>query len=180
MEESLPVFKYHPDPITTRSIVKKNGICPLCKRQREYFYIGRYKLYKGPQNEYFQICPWCLSEGKAEEVAHCNFSSECSFDGNVSSKSAEEVAFRTPGFSTWQEKIWLTHCNEPCAFIGYVDRKYLEDHSIDVHEDIEREAKKRDYIPEIVLSMLEDNNCYQGYLFCCVMCGKYRLFVDSD
>lgn len=33
----------------------------------------------------------------------------------------EELLFRTPGYSSWQEPIWLAHCNDFCQYLGEMD-----------------------------------------------------------
>ncbi|MDS9994982.1 CbrC family protein [Xanthomonas sp. A2111] len=30
---------------------------------------------------------------------------------------------RTPGYSAWQQPVWLTHCDTPCAFLGDAGRE---------------------------------------------------------
>ena len=38
----------------------------------------------------------------------------------------EEVAYRTPGFSGWQQERWWTHCGDAGQFLGRAGRKELE------------------------------------------------------
>ncbi|MEH6978944.1 CbrC family protein [Bacillus pseudomycoides] len=33
----------------------------------------------------------------------------------------KELIHRTPGYGGWQQEYWLSHCNDFCAFIGYVE-----------------------------------------------------------
>jgi hypothetical protein len=126
------------------------------------------------------VCPWCLSDGTAEENVDRDFSMMCWFDGDIDAREQADILFRTPGFRAVQETVWLTHCGSPCAYLGIVDKEYLVANGIDVREDLEREAQLRHHTADIVFSMLERNEIYMGHLFRCLKCGSYRLLVDCD
>ena len=36
----------------------------------------------------------------------------------LSEEIISEVTERTPGFESWQQEVWLTHCNDACAYLG--------------------------------------------------------------
>ncbi|WP_162869132.1 CbrC family protein, partial [Escherichia coli] len=48
----------------------------------------------------------------------------------------EELLFRTPSYIAWQEPQWLSHCNEFCSFVRYLDRSELHDMRNDLQEGI--------------------------------------------
>jgi uncharacterized protein CbrC (UPF0167 family) len=52
------------------------------------------------------VCPWCIADGSAHEKFGVEFTDWASIGGGhweaVSEEIANEVAFRTPGFSGWQ------------------------------------------------------------------------------
>jgi hypothetical protein len=41
---SLPVFKYHPDPLLTGSVQQRNVQCACCGETREYTYAALFTL----------------------------------------------------------------------------------------------------------------------------------------
>ena len=57
----LPHFRFHSDPIKTRMIKKENTICPVCKKHREYTYVGPFYSVEDVEG----ICPWCIDDGSA-------------------------------------------------------------------------------------------------------------------
>src|SRR5262245_3210410 len=119
---NLPVFKYHPDPISTGSIQARKAQCVCCHEIREYIYIG--PVY-ARTNLDEAICPWCISSGLAHEkfdVELTDIASIGDYDdflrNRVLQAVQEEVAYRTPGFCGWQQERWLIHCSDACAFLG--------------------------------------------------------------
>ncbi len=87
-----------------------------------------------------------------------------------------EASERTPSYTSWQQEVWLTHCNEPCAFIGYADTKTIEPLMAEINEDIENNG----YEPEFIKNNLTKDGSLVGYLFQCVNCKQHRLHVDCD
>src|SRR5262245_65284907 len=68
--EGLPVFRYHPDPLKTGSIVASDATCRACNRSRGYVYAGPvYSKERGLENS---LCPWCIADG----TAHDRFTAE--------------------------------------------------------------------------------------------------------
>ena len=84
---------------------------------------------------------------------------------------------RTPGYVSWQGEYWLACCNDYCAFIGNVGAKELEDMGIadevfEEYDSLNKYEGAREY--------LEKSGPLAGYLFKCLHCGKYHLWVDAD
>jgi uncharacterized protein CbrC (UPF0167 family) len=107
----LPDFKYHPNPIATGSIVPSTEACPVCRESRGFAYDGA----PYGTNELEHICPWCIADGSAHEKFGVGFTDTEGVGGygqweKVSKEVVEEVAFRTPGFASWQQEHWYTHC----------------------------------------------------------------------
>jgi uncharacterized protein CbrC (UPF0167 family) len=91
----------------------------------------------------------------------------------------DELFKRTPGFVTWQGEHWLAHCGDYCAFIAYVSAKELNE--MGIAEDVLADYAETDgYEADFVREYLEKNGDVAGYLFRCLHCGKYRLWVDAD
>ncbi len=110
LDVSLPTFKYHPDPVLTGSIRRSNAFCLSCKRATGWIYVSA--VYAVDELDE-QLCPWCIADGAAHEAFDASFTDECGIGGYgdwdaVPESVIEEVAFRTPGFSGWQQEMWWT------------------------------------------------------------------------
>src|SRR5260221_6696437 len=122
MAAELPEFLYHPDPIGTGSIVVSEAVCLACKQARGYIYTGPVYSEEDLVN---CLCPWCIADGTAHERFNASFTDEEGIGDygvwdEVSDSVVETVAFRTPGFSGWQQEKWWTHCGDAAAFVGIV------------------------------------------------------------
>jgi len=97
----LPNFKYHPDPLSTGSIVESSNECECCGEQRGFIYSG--PAYAS--EEYVEcICPWCISSGLALSKLEVDFTDYAGIGGygrwdEVERKEKEVVTFQNPGFS---------------------------------------------------------------------------------
>lgn len=185
--KELPKFKYHSDPLSTGSIVKRPVKCPVCEQDQEYAYEGPF--YSTDEVE--DICPWCIENGKAAEKFNGEFQDYCGIEGISPDPSnpdkhpynedhIDELITRTPGYYGIQQEQWLCHCNEPCNYIGQVGWKEIEELEIDVNEDIKIEAQKYRMTVDEFKQGLINKGFMQGYLFQCLHCGKYRLYTDID
>ena len=94
-----------------------------------------------------------------------------------------ELTHITPSYCGWQQEIWVTHCDDFCAFVGYVGAKELKEMGV-LEEVIENgspefSAEWSEEQIEIIKNMV-DGGHVQGYLFKCLHCGKYFLYYDVD
>jgi hypothetical protein len=172
----LPVFKYHPDPVRTGSIEKKETGCPVCGQKRAYVYVGPFYSIEDAEG----ICPWCIADGSAAKKYDGEFQDSGSVEAPVDESALDELVHRTPGYLAWQQEQWLVHCGEPCIFTGYAGWKELQEMGIDVAEDLHRLSADYGLTMQEFCSGLANNGTFQGYLFQCGRCGKYRLTADSD
>src|SRR5262249_35764306 len=72
------------------------------------------------------ICPWCIADGSAHRKYDASFSDPAGFPDDVPKEIVEEVAYRTPGFSSWQQERWLGCCGDGAAVLepgGYAETK---------------------------------------------------------
>ena len=118
--EELPRFRYHPNPIGTGSIVRQDVKCKCCGENRPYVYVG--PVYAKEELDSC-ICPWCIADGSAHDKFNCEFVDSAGIGGygawdRVSIDVVKEVAFRTPGFSSYQQERWWTHCGDAAEFLG--------------------------------------------------------------
>jgi uncharacterized protein len=120
----LPQFKYHPAPLTTGSIAPSGEVCEVCGSVRGYVYrAGTYGL-----RELTAVCPWCIADGSAHEKFGVEFTASIG-DGDweaVLEEIADAVAFRTPGFSGWQQERWFTRCGDAAEFLGPMGKEQIE------------------------------------------------------
>jgi uncharacterized protein CbrC (UPF0167 family) len=183
----LPKFKYHPDPIKTGAFkTDKTVVCECCAKETNIYYSRPF--YSIEEIEF--LCPECISNGKASLKFKGEFQDYASIEGIspnpsepptfTNEEAIEEVTTRTPGYRGWQQEVWLTHCNDCCAFIDYVGWDELQQMNLvaEIEEDL---SANSDYDTiENVEKYCRNNGDLQGYLFRCLVCGKHRLHMDCN
>jgi uncharacterized protein CbrC (UPF0167 family) len=182
--EPLPVFKYHPDPLATGSVVASGTECECCGESRGYIYVG--PVYA--ENEYDDcICPWCIADGSAHEKFEASFSDESGIGGDtgawcpVAEQVIEEVAYRTPGFNGWQQEQWWTHCDDAAEFLGLAGKHELAGFgpqavaAIRAGSGAANEAEWQRFFDS-----LDRDNSPTAYVFRCRKCGELGGYHDYD
>lgn len=120
---SLPIFRYHPDPIATGSITASDETCVCCEQERGYIYTANTYCEEDLENA---LCPWCIADGSAAARFDAIFSDDAPLlDADLPESVVEEVTRRTPGFTSWQQEEWLCCCNDACEFHGDPSREHL-------------------------------------------------------
>lgn len=115
MTTDIPKFKYHPDPISTGVIVESGDECECCGEYNGYVYKASFYC----ANEIENICPQCIHDGSAAQKFGGMFCDDYPLiSSGVDQFIIDEVTKRTPGYETWQQELWLTHCNDACAYLG--------------------------------------------------------------
>jgi len=175
----LPHFKYHPNPISTGSIVPSAEVCPVCGESRGFAYDG---IPYG-SNELEHICPWCIADGTAHEKFEVEFTDTEGVGGygrweKVPTKVIEEVAFRTPGFDSWQQEHWFTHCGDAAEFLGPMGKEDLEQMGPEAIEVIRAESGQQGADWEYYFSKLDRESTATAYLFRCRHCGQLGGYSD--
>ena len=176
MVEELPVFKYHPDPIATGAIKAEEALCPVCGVRRSYKYIGPFYSVQEVEG----ICPWCIQNGEAAAKLDGQFQDVSSCEPVGDPNYLVELTTRTPGYCGWQQEVWLSHCRDFCAFIGYVGWKEIAEIVEELSPDIERIKASMRLTDEAFKQSLLNGGSHQGYLFKCIHCGRHRLADDLD
>ena len=183
---ALPSFRYHPDPLATGSVVRSDTACVVCGRAQGYVYTG--PVYAAEDLD-DAICPWCIADGGA----HARFGAEFTRVEDVGGHSdgwdpvpravAEEVAYRTPGFSCWQTHYWWTHCRDAAEFLGPAGHAELTGEwrgAVDViRRDAGWDTAPEDEWEELFRSFERDGSP-SAYVFRCRHCGKLGGFWDCD
>ena len=182
-EESLelPQFRYHPDPVGTGSVEPSEKTCRACGKARGYIYAEPALYESEPEGP---VCPWCVASGKAHTRFGAEFIDPAAVGGfgrwdAVPSEVILEVAFRTPGFSGWQDERWWTHCRDAAQFLGPAGRAEVEGHGPELSEALQREAELDDREWARRLSLLDRDHGPTAYVFRCLHCGALGGYTDA-
>ena len=180
---ALPEFKYHPDPITTESITKSDATCVCCGKARGYIYIG--PVYSEEELDE-SLCPWCIADGSAHEKFDASFTDEDGIGGYgewepVPDGVVEEVAYRTPGFSGWQQERWWSHCRNAAAFIGRAGKAELLSLGKEAIIAIQDSTGLSDGVEwGEFFDALDKVGSPTAYIFKCTKCGALGGYQDCD
>lgn len=179
----LPKFKYSPNAYTLGMFENLEGICSVCNEKRILRYTSSF--YSVVRPEY--ICPWCIASGEAARKYKGEFNDYAGIEGvlpdpndplpAIPTELLLEITNKTPSYTSWQQEVWLTHCNEPCAFIEYADSTTIKPYLEELKEDIEVTIG---YPSELITTHLTKDGSMVGYLFQCVKCGQHRLHAYCD
>ncbi len=128
----FPQFRYHPDPIHSGVISKSEETCICCNQARGFIYTG--PVY-AVENLSERLCPWCIANGEAALQFEATFSDPCPLlYQEIPENIAAEVAERTPGYTSWQQEEWLSHCNDACEFHGDATQADVKNASIETKQ----------------------------------------------
>jgi uncharacterized protein len=172
----LPQFRYNPHAYELGIIKEEQTVCPCCGETRSFTYEGPFFA----TGEIEGICPWCIKDGTAAEKFGGEYQDAGSCEDVDKEEYLDELIHRTPGYSGYQQEVWLSHCGDFCAFTGYVGWKEIVPFKNELKEDID--LIREDFnlsLKELKESLVKDGSM-QGYLFTCLHCGQHRLAADSD
>ncbi len=176
----LPIFKYHPNPITSGSIVISDVECQSCNQNRGFIYTGAVNSERDLSNA---LCPWCISNGTAHRLFGAEFvDPEAVGDYGrwdaVPDFVIEEVCFRTPSFSGWQEERWYTHCGDAAEFISPVGAAVLRTLDPRLYEAIAGESGFSGEELSSYMKSLDKDAGPTAYAFRCRVCGAWGGYSD--
>lgn len=172
---TLPKFIYHPDPLKTGAFKDDMSIvCECCSKNTEVYYNG--SIYCKQDISY--LCPTCISSGMAAKKFDATFVQDADKLTTNDTKKDDELFKRTPGYESWQGEHCVACCDDYCAFLGDVGTKELEELGI-ADEVFEDYAKRDEYDVNIVREMLVAGGDFAGYLFRCLHCKKYHIYIDA-
>ena len=174
--EELPHFKYNPDALKYGIIKKETITCPVCSEVREYVYDGPFFAVEDIDG----ICPWCIHDGSAAIQYNGEFIDAASVEEVEDDEKLEELTQHTPCYTGWQQEKWLSHCDDFCAFKGYVGWKEIIPFKEELADDLQQVMDDFDISEEELKENLVNGSGMQGYLFQCLHCGKHRLHVDIE
>jgi len=182
MSDSLPEFRYHPDPLATGAIEASGAICIVCGRARGYVYTG--PVYSARELDE-QLCPWCIADGSAYQQLGAEFVDVEGIGGYgtweaVPVSVVRELVERTPCFSGWQQERWFTCCGDAAAFIGRAGKAELQAAGQAALEVVRSEAGYEGSDWDEYLEVLDADGSPTAYLFRCLHCGKIGGYSDCE
>jgi uncharacterized protein CbrC (UPF0167 family) len=122
-KRDLPFFKYHPEPTLTGAFETDTIVtCDCCKEPTDIYYTGPFYAI----DDIDVLCPWCIADGKAAKKFEGSFQDNANVDEVDYPEKLIELTEHTPGYRGWQQEYWLAHCNDYCAFKGYVGWQEIE------------------------------------------------------
>jgi uncharacterized protein len=176
-----PHFKYHPNAYKLNLFEKEDGICSICNEQRDLKYVCSF--YSVDEPDY--ICPWCIANGAAAQKYNGEYNDYASVEGvsanpnipsTIDAQCLDEICMRTPSYHSWQQEVWLIHCNEPCKFIGYANSEMLQP----IWDEVKADIEDNGYPMELIQHHLTIDGDLAGYLFQCLHCKQHRLHLDCS
>lgn len=174
MSETLPFFKYHPNPIETGNVKSSDEICACCENARGFIYTASvYSTHDLDES----ICPWCIADGSAAEKFDATFN-DSGLGSNISNKIIEEISKRTPGYESWQSDIWLYHCEDGCEFHGDLSKQEAKNLEVEAIKKfcIENDLNEED--GREIIQYYEKGGNPAIYKFVCRHCGEIKFYTD--
>lgn len=177
--KALPNFRYHPYPFKT-GVFKddESVVCECCEQATGVYYRG--SIYCTANVKY--LCPHCIASGAAAAKFDASFIQDADpLPPSTSDAQAktEELFKRTPGYFSWQGEHWLACCGDYCEFLGNVGTEELRDLGI-AKEVFAEYALRGEFVVEDVQGYLVAGDDMAGYLFRCIRCGNYKIYVDAS
>ncbi|MCC2671306.1 MAG: hypothetical protein K0Q72_3777 [Armatimonadetes bacterium] len=177
-----PVFKYHPDPLASGSIIAAAAPCKCCGEARGYLYQGPVYAREELSNS---LCPWCIADGSAHARFGATFTDDAGIGGYgdwdpVSDVVVQEVARRTPGFSAWQQERWWTHCWDAAAYLGSAGKAEIAAFGPELLAALQEECGLEGEEWDYYLNAMSREGSPTAYVFRCLRCGKLGGYSDCD
>lgn len=170
----LPRFRYHPDPVGTGAFEEGEAkTCPCCGKKSTVYYSAMPYCVQDVEC----LCPFCIASGKTAKKYGSSFIQDAEWQGAVDKEKDDELFHRTPGYISWQGEHWLSCCGDYCAYLGTVGTRELK--AMDIAEAVFSEYAIREEFENVEEFLVKDGS-FCGYLFQCLLCGKYHLYVDAD
>lgn len=167
-------FKYHPDPIATGTFnTDKTVTCDCCGKQTDVYYTSPFYTTAKVSS----LCPECIASGEAAKKFKGEFLDPEAAEGVSDKAKIDELVHRTPSFHSWQEPMWIAHCDDFCAFLG--TKTWEEAEEMGIAKDIEENYSEEDtgWSFKEAREHMENNG---DPVFKCLHCGKHFIYLDLD
>ncbi|MEG0328484.1 MAG: CbrC family protein [Erysipelothrix sp.] len=175
LKYQIPSFIYHPNPLKTGAfdILDDFEVCPVCEKETLVVYSSMPYCIENVEH----VCPQCIADGTASLKYNATFAQGAIADELIDNDKKDILFKRTPGYISWQGENWLTCCDDYCAYLGTVGTEELED--MGIADEVISEYEKQDEYEGIRPYLTKDGHLC-GYLFQCLHCRKYHLWVDAS
>ena len=174
LSQSLPHFIYHPDPLATGAFVEgETKVCPSCGKESNVYYDLIPYCIDNIEN----LCPFCIANGLAAKKFDAEFVQDAEGQGELDPEKDQLLFCQTPGYSSWQGENWLSCCQDYCAYLGTVGTRELK--AMGIAEQVLADYEERGEYQDIEEYLVKDGSLC-GYLFRCLHCQKYQIWVDAD
>jgi uncharacterized protein CbrC (UPF0167 family) len=100
---------------------------------------------------------------------------------DVPPEVVDEIAHRTPSFSSWQQDHWLYHCADGCAFLGAIGARELRELEPAATEAVVEGVREYGWSEaeiEQFVRTLDREGQPTAYLFRCLHCRRHLAFCD--
>ena len=175
--ESLPAFRYHPDPVGSKVFVPSHGTCPCCQADRSWAYVGPFYALE----ELDGLCPWCIANGRAHARFDAEFGEIEAIEGGADPEAVDELLHRTPWYFAAQQEPWPVHCGDFCAVVGRLRPLDLGRYREGLTSDLQAIRFRLELDPQELERYLRmENSPLWAQLFRCLRCRRYRLAADFE
>lgn len=165
-------FKYHPNLYQNNILEKDIGLCECCQKEVSPYYHGIYAV-----TNVDCLCLNCIADGSAPKKFNGSFIQDAEIDKVSDPKLHKELFERTPGYISWQGKHWLACCNDFGAYLGTTGTQELE--FLNIADVVFAEYELRNEYQNARDYLVKDGDLC-GYLFQCLHCHQYHLYVDAN
>ena len=176
----FPVFAYHPDPLASGSIKPSDAVCRCCAQARGYTYAGAPYCEAELEDA---ICPWCIADGSAWRRFRAVFTDDTLMPRGLSKATIEEICMRTPGFSGWQQELWLGCCGDAAAFVAPAGFDEIEAHHPHAKPGVMTYMKTQLGLGEqaaaVLYRSLHKDRGPTAYIFQCRHCTNQPAYIDK-
>ncbi|MBM3457897.1 MAG: CbrC family protein [Armatimonadetes bacterium] len=178
MEQPLPTFRYHPNPLATGAIKPGDRVCECCGVARGFVYTAG--VYATRDVEV--VCPWCIADGSLAQKWEASLSDagHSLARAGIAAEIIQEVTERTPGYVCWQSHDWMSCCRDACEFHG--DAPQEEIRSLD-EPGLARVSEASGFRVEDLREMVvgyEQGFSPAFYKFVCRHCARVMYNCDCD
>jgi uncharacterized protein CbrC (UPF0167 family) len=173
----LPTFRYFPDPVAAGAVAPADDVCQCCERSRGWIYHGSFYS----EQEIDDLCPWCIADGSAAARFDGEFTADIGWGlprWDVPRDVIDVIAHRTPGFPTWQDRRWWTHCDDGAAFVGMAGTDEMTALGDEAIEQIRTTAEVAVDQWGQLLPILRADGDAAVALFRCLHCGAHGGYLD--
>lgn len=175
VEMDFPQFTYHPHPLDTGAVIASDATCECCGQARGF--ICSSGMYCRDNVE--AICPWCVADGSAADKFNGHFVDDYPLlDAGLDIAIVKEVAERTPGYVSWQQEVWQSHCNDACEFHGDAELADLQALQGEALEDFLAEYLPNHALWQKLLSSYQKGGNPAIYKFKCRHCQQAIFTLD--